>query len=154
MHGNTSSVGRVVLLSVLHQLFCPYALLVIIAAVTFTVLGAFHEHWTTASYVLTGTPYFPVQIAAGLIVGYCVGRFSNWPLTRWIWVFPAASLAIAMTVIPPAHGTHLLGYWFGWAGASGRIYPPLQPGFTMPLYLSAAYSFASLFGQHAQHKSE
>lgn len=67
---------RAVLFAVLHQLFCPYVLLMIVAAATFTVIGAFHGLAKTASYFLTGTPYFPLQVVAGLVVGYFVGASS------------------------------------------------------------------------------
>ena len=154
MQAKVGSTLRVVLFAVLHQLFCPYGIGIIVAAATFTVIGAFHGQAKTASYVLTGTPFFPVQIAAGLILGYCIGRFFHWPLTGWTWVVPASSLVCSMIFVPPAHGTSVWGYWFGWSGASGRAFPPLQPGLTMPLYLSEAYSLAALIGLRTRRNSE
>lgn len=145
---------RVGLLAVLHQLFCPYGIGIIVPIITFTAVGAFHGHAKTASYVLTGTPFFPLQIAAGLIIGYCAGRFFHWPLTGWTWVLPALLLGLSIIFIRPAHGTSIWGYWFGWSGASGRAFPPLQPGLTMPVYLSAAYSIAATIGQLTMHNSE
>jgi hypothetical protein len=143
----------VALLAVLHQLFCPYLLMMAIGAVTFKVVGAFHGHASTASYVLTGTPFFPVQIAAGLVIGFSIGRFFDWPLARWVWVVPALLLALSMIFVSPVQLTSVWGYWFGWSGVSGRAFPSFQPCLTMPLYLSAAYSVASLIGQRMRRIS-
>ncbi|MFZ1940560.1 MAG: hypothetical protein WBA18_01225 [Terracidiphilus sp.] len=138
---------KIALKSLLHQLLCPYALIIVIAGTTFLVVGLFHGTTKTASYILTGTPYFPIQIAVGAITGFLVGGHSDWPLTRWVWILPAGILLASMFIVPPPHGVSLFGYWFGWSGASGHAFPPLQPGITMPFYLSATYSLFSLLGR-------
>jgi hypothetical protein len=133
--------------SVLHQFICPYALLITTETITFWVIGVLHGTASTASYILTGTPYYPIQIAVGAFTGLLVGRYFGWPLTRWIWVLPLTILLASMIFVPPPHGVSLFGYWFGWPGASGHVFPPLQPGITMPFYLSATYSIFSLLGE-------
>jgi hypothetical protein len=138
---------KVVLKSVGHQIFCPYVLLVATAFLTFSLVGAFHGTSRTASYILTGTPYFPIQICVGAISGFLVGRHTVWPITRWVWVLPAGFLLTSMIVVPTPQGSSLFGHWFGWSGASGHMFPPLQPGITMPFYLSATYSLFSLLGR-------
>jgi len=142
---------KIVLRSVLHQFFCPYALLFITGIITFSVIWMFHGTAKTASYILTGTPYFPIQIAVGAIAGFLVARYFDWPLTRWTWVVPLGILLTSMLFVPPPHGVSLFGYWFGWSGASGRVFPPLQPGITMPFYLSVTYSLFSLLGERGRN---
>lgn len=83
-------------------------------------------------------------------MGFSVGRYFDWPLTRWTWVVPVGILLASMIVVPLPNGASLFGYWFGWSGASGRVFPPLQPGITMPCYRSAAYSLFSLLGQRGR----
>jgi len=87
------------------------------------------------------------EAAVGAITGLLVGRYFDWPLTRWTWIVPLVILLASMIFIPPPRGASLFGYWFGWSGASGRVFPPLQSGITMPFYLSATYSLFSILGQ-------
>ena len=141
---------KIALRSALHQLFCPYGLLVATAIITFLVVGLFHGTAKTASYILTGTPYFPIQIAVGAGTGFCVARYFDWPLTRWVWVLPLGILLGSMIVVPLPSGVSLFGYWFGWSGAPFHAFPPLQPGITMPFYLAATYSLFSLLGQRGR----
>jgi len=137
-----------VLKSALHQVFCPFALLFVTAIITFSLVGVFHGTLKTAHYILTGMPYFPVQVGVGAVIGFLVGRYANWPLTRWVWIMPAGILLAYMIFVPPPQGVPLFGYWFGWSGAPGHVpWPSLQPGVTMPFYMSATYSLFSLLGE-------
>ncbi len=138
---------KVALKSVLHQAFCPYGLMIAAAINIFMVVGMFHGTAKTASYILTGTPYFPIQIGVGAINGYLVGRYTVWPLTRWIWIVPVGILLAYMIFDPLPQGVSLFGYWFGWSGVIGHVFPSLQTGVTGPFYLSAAYSLFSLLGE-------
>jgi hypothetical protein len=141
---------KIALKSVLHQIFCPYLLLAATALITFEIVGIFHGTLKTAHYILTGMPYFPIQIGVGAITGYLVGRFSVWPLTRWVWIIPLGILLASMISVPPPEGISMIGYWFGWSGTPGHVpWPSLQPGITMPFYVSAAYALFSLLGRFA-----
>jgi len=138
---------------VAHQVLCPYALLAATAAATYSVVGMFRGTRGLAQAVLLGTTYYPAQIAVGLIAGYIVGRYFVWPLTGWTWVLPAGLLFSALVFASVPHGVSRLDYWFGWSGVVGHAFPPLQPGVTMPFYLSSAYSLAALLGARSKHCS-
>jgi len=135
---------RRVLLAILHQLLCPYILVALTSFLTFCVAGLFHGTVATARMLLFATPFYPIQIGAALVAGYLVTRYFSLPLARWMWVLPAAFLLSQVVFRQLPDDVSRWGYWFGWFGIVGHVYPPLQVGVTMPFYTSAAYSLAAV----------
>jgi hypothetical protein len=145
-----------VLIFVLHQLFCPYVLLALSAFLTFTAMPLVHVFGApatirTAHWVLTETPYFPVQITIGLISGFVIGRFRRIPFTRWMWVIPFLVLIAALIFKPLQPGLARLDHFFGWGGLPPhRQYD--EVAIALPFYLSAAYSIAAQLSSRWPHR--
>src|SRR5713101_9201720 len=52
-------------------------------------------HW-----ILTENPFYPVQIVAGLYLGWLLGRRFNHRSMLWIWILPLAILIYAFAATP------------------------------------------------------
>jgi hypothetical protein len=61
----------------------------------FPSLGTRTVHW-----VLTETPYFPVQIVVGLLCGFQIGRRYRHRVMLWTWVVPALAIAVLILFVP------------------------------------------------------
>ena len=127
-----------------HQLFCPYVLIALSAFLTFMAMPLVHVWNQTASvrtahWILTETPYYPVQITIALIAGFAIGTFRWLPFTRWMWVFPSMLLLGALVFVRLPEGQTRLSHFFGWGGL-----PQFHQGdgtvFTLPFYISVVYS--------------
>jgi len=137
-----SGKGKVkgVALFVVHQLISPYLLVAISAALTMSLLPTKAAHW-----LLTETPYFPVQILMGLIAGFVVGKRPTLPLARWMWVIPSLCLLLALVFLPIPAGQGRFDHFFGWAGLpQHRQYD--EVALTLPFYVALAYSCAASLG--------
>jgi hypothetical protein len=143
-------MGKRLVWGVAHQILSPYVLMAITALIVYTVVGMMRGTVGTVQSILFGTPYYPAQIAVGLIAGYVVGRYFAWPLTGWTWGLPGVLLLGCLAFAPVPQSISHLDYWFGWSGLPGHAVPPLQVGITMPFYLSVAYSLAALLGARDQ----
>lgn len=132
--------------SVVHQLFCPYMLVMVTGDLVFTVVGFVRGTPHTASRILTMNPFYPCQIGVGLAAGYYVGRFREWWFARWTWIVPAIILLSTLTFTPGPDGLSRAGYFFGWSGLPKQGMVPAQLAVTMPFYLSAAYSLSAWMG--------
>jgi hypothetical protein len=143
---------RRIVACVLHQAACPYALAIVTAFFTFSVVGPVGGTGRTASSLLTMNPFYPVQVAVGLAAGYIIGRHFDWPFARWTWVVPALLLLISTIFAPIPAGLSRIGYLFGWSGVPRRGTIPLQLAATMPFYLSAAYSLAAWKGKRDRNR--
>ena len=158
-----SQIIRGALVSVLHQ-FIGYFGIVILAsymtAYVFDVLRLLGEPYPakTMYWILSGTPYFPVQIGLGLILGWLIGqRVRHWAMV-WVWVLPLAVLVHAIFAIPtlapkwipPAFqagiGESRWKHYFGW-GCGGARPCFDQNAFTLPFYGAAAYSIGALLAR-------
>jgi hypothetical protein len=142
---------RRVVLSIAHQLLCPYVLVVLTSFLTFCVVGLFHGTITTARTVLLATPFYPIQIGTALVAGYLVGHYLDIPFATRMWILPAALLFAGILLHPLPDGISRSGYWFGWFGIVGRVSPPLQVAYTLPFYVSAAYSLAATVAHRRKH---
>jgi hypothetical protein len=116
-------------------------------------------HW-----LLTENPFYPVQIMAGLYLGWRIGRHFQHKSMLWIWVLPLLVLCYALVVglilIPEwtsvlarrsTVGTQL-SHYFGW-GCQPRARCLDQLLITMPFYASAAYSLGALLARNALKKA-
>lgn len=105
-------------------------------------------------WILTETPYFPVQIALGLYFGWMMGRRLRQKSMVWIWILPGLILLYAVLAVPTLTPrlTSVLGYsasplshYFGW-GCQPKNRCLDQVLITMPFYASVAYSIGGWLG--------
>jgi hypothetical protein len=116
-------------------------------------------HW-----LLTENPFYPVQIGAGLYIGWLLGRRFQHRSMLWIWILPLAALCYALLagviLIPewtsilarPSTAKAWLLHYFGW-GCRPRARCLDQLVITMPFYASAAYSLGALLARIAAKKA-
>jgi hypothetical protein len=111
-----------------------------------------------ASWILTGLPWFPLQIGTALWVGWTLSRRFHHRSMLWVWVLPFAFLFYALlaiptmtpSVVPPMFqagvGQSRLSHYFGW-GCRPDDRCTDQLGITMPFYASVFHSVGAFFGR-------
>jgi hypothetical protein len=113
-----------------------------------------------ASWLLTETPYFPVQIILGLWLGRWIWRRFQHSSMFWVWLPAVLILSCAILKGPVfmlkpesaleqvsfAHYT--LRHYFG-SGCSPRDFCEDQLVFTMPFYSSVAYALGAFAARWA-----
>ena len=109
------------------------------------------------SWILTETPYFPVQILLALSLGWLVGRHFRHRSMLWVWVLPFAALC-AVVIAFPATGQLALSqygnlssasrfsHFFGW-GCQPRNRCLDQVVITLPFYTAIAYSLGAVLAR-------
>jgi hypothetical protein len=109
-------------------------------------------------WILTGTPYFPVQIAFGILLGFLIGRHFRHSVMRWVWVIPLAVLSYAVIAVPTflpgftppdfqaGVGQSRLAHYFGW-GCQPSNQCLDQVYVTLPFYVSLSYALGALLVQ-------
>lgn len=107
--------------------------------------------------VLSGTPYFPVQIFIGVMVGWVVSRYFFRPIMLWVWILPFAFLVYAFAAIPTLFpnitapefqvgiAQSRFSHYFGW-GCRPTNHCPDQLFVTLPFYAAGSYSLGALAG--------
>jgi len=104
-------------------------------------------------FILTETPYFPVQIALGLWFGWLLRRRLDHRSMNYVWLFPFFLLCCALLVFSARHSTYgsifangpsVWSHYFGW-GCQPRNHCLDQVLITMPFYAATAYSVGSWF---------
>jgi hypothetical protein len=162
LHGRSRlSLMRTSVTFVLHQLASTWGVIAIastLAALPFDIYywisrapSAHYYHW-----ILTETPYFPVQIAVGLSLGWLLGYKLRHQSMLWMWILPGAILGYAVVAIPtlfPALTSQVaqpsqtpLSHYFGW-GCRPENHCIDQLAITLPFYCSVAYSIGALMSQ-------
>src|SRR5262249_10124539 len=103
-------------------------------------------------------PFYPVQIAIGLYLGWLIYRRFQHRSMLWVWILPLALLTYAFIAVPtlsPARSSILLrpntlqsrlSYYFG-TGCKPRDRCLNQLVLTMPFYASIAYSLGAWLAQ-------
>lgn len=153
------------LIFVVHQVIAVWVTLrsaPILTASAFNLLRLFggRNRYPTSLYlwVLVGTPYFPVQIFLGAMLGWLLGRHLRQREMLWVWILPLAFLCYAFVTIPtltPAItppefqagiGQSRLAHYFGW-GCQPVNHCTDQEAITSPFYATAAYSIAAFLAQ-------
>lgn len=91
---------------VIHQVAGPLMVLLVSGALTaFSVgwWGSLHRltsvnniHW-----ILTGMPFFPVEIGVGMLIGWFFERLLRHRSMLWVWVLPLLSLWLVPLTTPP-----------------------------------------------------
>jgi hypothetical protein len=109
--------------------------------------------------IFSNTPFFPIQIAVGACFGWKLYRRWGHRSMLWVWILPGMVLTYAVIAIPtfspwsssPAD-TGPLSHYFGWGcQADNRCYD--QMTFTMPFYISVAYSLGALWASRRLRSS-
>jgi hypothetical protein len=117
------------------------------AVAAFGTLSEITPGW--GRWILTETPFFPVQILLGLVLGFWLSRRFGHRVMLWTWTIPALILAGAILFEPP-------GFLSGGLPDSSRFFGEKclpqnrcfdQLIFTMPFYSAAAYSLGALFAR-------
>ena len=126
-----------------------------LTASTLNFLRLFGRPYTRAEYywVLAGTPYFPVEVGVGLVLGWILGRHLRDKSMRWVWVLPFVVLCYALATIPNLNpepptlqagvGQSRWAHYFGWGCQSAVNNCIDQEVFTAPFYAGAAFSIAA-----------
>lgn len=102
------------------------------------------------SFLATGTPYYPFQIALGLSMGWLLGCYFRHSAMRWVWVAPLMLLGWVVINFPTTgqlilhqyaslSSPHVMSHFFGW-GCQPTNFCSDRLIFTMPFYASAFYS--------------
>jgi hypothetical protein len=98
---------------------------VVAATLTYSVVLSLHPFFPslgtrTAGWILTETPYFPVQIVVGLLWGFQLGRRYQHRVMLWTWVVPALAIVSLILFVPlqsvVVSGVELTkaDHFFGW----------------------------------------
>jgi hypothetical protein len=126
----------------------------------FAVLQLFGRHVPSHIMlgILAGTPYYPVQIGLGLLLGWSISRRVQHRAMLWVWILPPAYLTYAIIAIPtlvpqwipPEYqagvGESRFKHYFGWG--CGDVHPCFdQNAITVLFYIAAAYSIGALLAR-------
>lgn len=146
-----SSKTRFVLTLLMHQLIGTLGV-VILATLLTTVAFEIPNPWghTSARHdvygVLTESPFFPVQIAVALPVGWLLSDVFKHRSMLWIWVLPYGVLVYSFARAHSVAGLPLAGrvaYFFG-SSCRPENHCIDQVGITLPFYVAAAYAVGAL----------
>jgi hypothetical protein len=147
---------------VLHQFIGVWGITMsagVVTGLALDLLMLSGKHFTRGylSWLLSGRPYFPIQIALAIFLGWVFGRHLWHKSMVWVWVMPFAILCYAFVAIPtitptlpPQYqagiGESRLSHYFGW-GCGPWNYCRDQAAITLPFYIASAYSLGALFAE-------
>jgi hypothetical protein len=134
----------------LHQILSTIGVLALAGLLTFVFSPSQWARW-----ILTETPYFPIQIALAFVIGLALPRFLRHWLMKWVWVLPFLILCISFTLTPLSVPGKLERF-FGW-GCRPELGCFVQLAVTLPFYTAASYSVAAFLrglGQKAETQRE
>src|SRR5579864_8043011 len=88
-----------------HLLVSTLGVPVAAAVVTYSVVLPLHHLFPSLSsrtvhWILTETPYFPVQIIVGLLLGFQLGRRYRHRVMLWTWIMPGLVIAFLILFVP------------------------------------------------------
>jgi hypothetical protein len=153
----------------MHQFFGAWGVAVAATFLTdfmFTVVHLLGLPLSNHYYgdLLTGLPFFPIQILLGLLAGWFVWKHFKHRVMLWVWVLPLLILCVAFvwvsTLTPgltsiwleAGVGQSRLSHYFGWGcRAKYSCYDQLE--ITMPFYVSLAYSLGAWLAAKMPDKS-
>lgn len=104
-------------------------------------------HW-----ILTETPFFPVQIALGFYSGWLLARMWKHRAMVYVWIIPALILLYCLIAEPTPfsgivsifqRGGNPFSHFFGW-GCRPQDHCLDELLITMPFYAATAYSLGGL----------
>jgi len=149
---------------VLHQFLGVWGILFAAPSATllfFVVLHLLGKEYPRPYFywILSGRPYFPVQIGLAVFLGWVFSRHLWHRSMVWVWILPLVHLCYAFVAIPTLTpnlppkfqagiGESRLSHYFGW-GCGPWNHCLDQTAVTLPFYVAAAYSIGALLA----HKS-
>jgi len=142
----------------IHQFFGAWGVAVVATFVTdfiFTLIRLLRLPLPNYyGFVLSGMPFFPVQILFGLVAGWFIQKHFKHREMLWVWVLPLVILCISVAAVPTftprltsiwleaGVGQSRFSHYFGWACRPANHCLD-QTLVTMPFYVSVAYSFGA-----------
>jgi hypothetical protein len=161
--GNTLSQGRLIGLFILHQFVATWGIAIAAPYILILSLDVLPDRWTPSMrfvhWLLTETPFYPIQIGAGLCLGWILSRRFHHRVMLWIWVLPLLILCYAVIAVPtltpsvtfnsvfiPSSASRL-SHYFGW-GCRPEHRCLDQLVITMPFYVSVAYSLGAFLERY------
>jgi hypothetical protein len=134
---------------------------VVAAVLTYSVVLSLHPFFPslgtrTVHWILTETPYFPVQIVVGLLWGFQLGRRYQHRVMLWTWVVPALAIICLILFVPlpsvVVSGVELTkaGHFFG-RGCLPQNHC-FEWALTVLLYAAAAYSIGAFAARMLPHQ--
>lgn len=144
---------RSVLAFILHQLLSTIGVIVLAAFLTFTAVSLIH-HWApgignrNASQVLTGWPFFPIQVMLSFSLGWWLMRRLGQRSSMLVWIIPAVIVLIAAAHGPVFEPDAVSVQYNAWShffahGCEVQEGCLDQVIFTLPLLTAAAYSIGA-----------
>ncbi len=135
-----------------HLIISTFGVGIAAAVLTYSVVLPLHLfipslNSRTVHWILTETPYFPVQILVGLLWGFQLGRRYQHSAMLWTWIVPALAIVflILFVSLPPVlvSGVELTKreHFFG-TGCLPQNHC-FEWVFTVLLYAAAAYSLGA-----------
>ena len=119
-----------------HQLLSTLGTGVLAGFLAFSILPPSRARW-----LLTATPYFPIQIALGFLIGFTLPRFLRHWLMEWMWLLPFVILSTSFVLTPlPLVGR--FEHYFGWS-CRPELRCFVQLGVTLPFYAATSYSLGA-----------
>ena len=148
-----------VLVFMMHQVIATWCVVYSVAplavAIFVTWAHLFGRTITShqSSAILSGTPYFPVQIGLALFLGWSLGGWLQHRSMLWVWVIPSVIMGIVVAAFPWIGQIAIKQYWylsspsrlshfFGW-GCRPENRCLDQFFTTLPFYSAAAYSLGA-----------
>lgn len=88
-----------------HLALSTLGVVLVAAVLTYSVVLSLHPFFPslgtrTVHWILTETPYFPVQIVVGLLWGFQLGRRYQHRIMFWTWVVPALAIVSLILFVP------------------------------------------------------
>lgn len=151
------SLPKRILQFLAHQLISTYGVIIGTAAGTYEgvfLVNVFHpsSRLIEPGSLLTEVPGFPLQTAAGLLMGFLLAKKHPHNAMLWVWVIPWLVLLIAAATLPiPTPG--LLSYFF-WHGCLIVKACFSQVAITLPVLTSTAYVAGTILARSLGHTGQ
>lgn len=130
-----------------HQLLSTVGVLALAGLLTFIVSPLPRARW-----ILTETPWFPVQIALAFFIGLVLPRFLRHWLMQWVWVLPFLVLCVSF-ILTPLPLPDRFEHYFG-SGCRLELRCFVQLAVTLPFYAAASYSLAAFLRNVIQRREQ
>ena len=133
------------------------------AVLAYSVLLPLHEFFPsigerTVHWILTETPYFPLQILVGFLWGFLISRRYRHVAMLWTWAVPALAISLALLFAPLrpviVSGVEItkVEHFFGWS-CLPQNHCFEQVALTMPFYSATAYAVGAFLARNFPRSS-
>ena len=131
----------------LHQIMSTAGVLVLAGFLTFATSSAAQARW-----ILTETPYFPVQIGLAFVIGFVLQGYLRHRLMLWVWLLPFLILSVSFILTPLPFVSRIERYFDRGCRPEFRCF--VQLAVTLPFYTAASYSFAAFLSRKLKRRSK